>query len=78
MRKNSVLHLSLSLFLITFVVAVMLSIVNHFTAPIIESSEQNSVKSSLELLYEGADFEKIEIFSRCCYRLFVIIIDVKI
>jgi len=60
-HKTSILHLSFSLFIITFVVAVMLSVVNYFTAPVIKNSERNIIKNSLEIIYEGADFEEIEV-----------------
>lgn len=62
MAKNSnLLRLSLTLFVITFVVAALLAIVNGITAPKIAESENKAINEALEVIFPGETFTEKEI-----------------
>jgi electron transport complex, rnfABCDGE type, G subunit len=60
-QRNNILHLGLTLFLITAITALLLSTVNAVTSGRIAKLEQQKLDSALSAVIEGADtFEKVD------------------
>lgn len=61
-NKTELLRLSLTLFAITSIVAVLLAVANYFTSPIISEAAKNRLNHSLSRLMGEATFEQVSGF----------------
>ncbi len=64
-QKNDFWRMALILFIIASLVGAMLSVVHHFTAPLVSQSAEERLNQSLvDLMGESAQFEKVDAYSK--------------
>ena len=83
-QKNDFLRMALTLFAIAAVVAALLGLANYFTAPVIASSADERLQTSLKGLVTDAEyfskvnqFEKKIVVDDKAYKCFVLLTEVK-